>query len=110
MDAPKNPGSPLVVVVAGPNGAGKTTTSAELLRGPLAVAEFVNADTIASGLSAFHPESVALTAGRIMLARLRELATARTDFAFETTLSGRNFAPWLQSLGAEGYRSHLVFL
>lgn len=50
---------PLVVVVAGPNGAGKSTTAPRLLRGALAVTEFVNADAIAQGLSAFRPESVA---------------------------------------------------
>jgi predicted ABC-type ATPase len=101
---------PLVVVVAGPNGAGKSTVAPRLLQGALAVAEFVNADAIALGLSAFRPESVAVTAGRVMLARMRELARARADFAFETTLASRSFAPWLASLRAAGYWAHLVFL
>jgi predicted ABC-type ATPase len=101
---------PLVVVIAGPNGAGKTTTSTYLLHGTLAVSTYVNADVIAQGLSALEPESVALAAGRIMLARLRELAQARADFAFETTLAGREYARWLPTLRASGYRTHLVFL
>jgi predicted ABC-type ATPase len=101
---------PLIVVVAGPNGAGKTTTAPRLLEGALTVSEFVNADTIALGLSAFRPESVALAAGRIMLGRLNQLALARADFAFETTLAGRNYAPWLVELRKSGYRAHLVFL
>ncbi len=84
---------PLVVVIAGPNGAGKTTASASLLQGALAVDEFVNADTIALGLSAFRPEEVAIAAGRIMLERLRSLARSRQSFAFETTLASRSFAP-----------------
>jgi len=100
----------LVVVIAGPNGAGKSTTAPRLLRGALAVTEFVNADTIARGLSAFRPESVALAAGRVMLARIRSLARARETFAFETTLAGRNFAPWLMTMRASGYRAHLAFL
>ena len=62
--------SPGVVVLGGPNGAGKSTTAPRLLRGSLRVSEFVNADTLAQGLSAFHPEDAALQAGRIMLARL----------------------------------------
>jgi predicted ABC-type ATPase len=99
--------SPLVVVIAGPNGAGKSTTAPGLLKGALAVSEFVNADTIAAGLSAFAPESVAITAGRTMLARLRTLASARQNFAFETTLASRTFAPWLRQLKADGYRVHL---
>ncbi|HLH23495.1 MAG TPA: AAA family ATPase [Chloroflexota bacterium] len=102
--------SPLVVVIAGPNGAGKSTIAPRLLQGALAVTEFVNADTIAQGLSAFRPEMVAVAAGRVMLARLRSLARRRASFAFETTLASRTFAPWLTSLRTSGYRAHLVFL
>ena len=91
-------GRPLVVIVAGPNGAGKSTTAPYLLRDALAVTEFVNADGIAAGLSVFYPERVAMTAGRVMLQRLRALAAARQDFAFETTLASRSFAPWLAEL------------
>ena len=98
------------MVLAGPNGAGKSTAAPYLLRGALGVTEFVNADVIAQGLSAFAPEAVALTAGRIMLARLRELARQRVSFAFETTLASRSFAPWLAELVRSGYALHLVFL
>ena len=68
---------PLVIVIAGPNGAGKSTTAPSLLRDALQVSEFVNADTIAGGLSAFRPDSVAIAAGRAMLERIRQLAEAR---------------------------------
>jgi predicted ABC-type ATPase len=101
---------PLVIVIAGPNGAGKSTMALRLLRDALAVSEFVNADPIAIGLSAFRPESVAMAAGRVMLARLKSLAAAGNDFAFETTLASRTFAPWLRSLRASRYRVHLAFL
>ena len=83
---------PSVVILAGPNGAGKSTVAPALLHGTLAVNEFVDADVIARGLSAFDPESVAIAAGRVMLARLRELAGQRVSFAFETTLASRTFA------------------
>ena len=72
--------------------------------------EFVNADTIALGLSAYRPEAAAVAAGRVMLVRLRFLARERRDFAFETTLSGRGHARWLRSLRTGGYRVHLIFL
>jgi predicted ABC-type ATPase len=101
---------PLVVVIAGPNGAGKSTTANGLLQGALAVREFVNADTIARGLSAFRPETVDLAAGRVMLARLRSLVAAHESFAFETTLASRTFAPWLRGLKTSGYRVHVEFL
>ena len=101
---------PHIVILAGPNGAGKSTTAPVLLRDTFAVDEFVNADAIAQGLSAFAPENVALEAGKIMLRRVRELAQKRSDFAFETTLASRSFAPWLKSLEETGYRVHLLFL
>ena len=102
--------TPLLVMLAGPNGAGKSTTAPYLLKDALAVDEFVNADTIAQGLSAYRPDAAAVTAGKVMLERLRALASMRRDFAFETTLSGRSHARWLRELQASGYRTHLIFL
>jgi len=101
---------PLLIVIAGPNGAGKSTTAPSLLRDALQVSEFVNADAIAGGLSAFRPESVAIPAGRAMLDRIRQLAEARAAFAFETTLASRSFAPWLVRLKRHGYHVHVLFL
>jgi predicted ABC-type ATPase len=101
---------PNVIVLAGPNGAGKSTAAARLLQRTLQVTEFVNADVIARGLSAFHPEGASMAAGRIMLTRLRELADEGKDFAFETTLASRSFAPWLKQIIEErGYRLSLFF-
>src|SRR6516225_8899139 len=102
--------SPYAVVLAGPNGAGKSTAAPMILKDALGVDEFVNADVIARGLSGFEPERAAMAAGRIMLARLRELARQRSSFAFETTLASRSFAPWLKDLLATRYQFHLVFL
>jgi predicted ABC-type ATPase len=101
---------PRVVVLAGPNGAGKSTTAPAILQGALHVNEFVNADQIAVELSAIAPETMAFEAGRAMLARLQELASQRIDFAFETTLASRTFAPWLQTLSTSGYLVLLVFV
>jgi predicted ABC-type ATPase len=102
---------PNVLVIAGPNGAGKSSAAPRLIGRRLGIAEFVNADVIAAGLSAFAPESVAIEAGRVMLKRLRELAAEKRDFAFETTLASRSFAPWLARLRNEdGYRFHLLYL
>ena len=80
--------APRCIVIAGPNGAGKTTFAREFLPKDTDIVHFVNADLIASGLSALRPEIAAVTAGRVFLAELDRLARARTSFAFETTLSG----------------------
>jgi predicted ABC-type ATPase len=101
---------PNLILLAGPNGAGKSTAAPDLLRGAFQVEEFVNADVIARGLSAFHPEGAAIEAGRVMLARLRELTALRRNVAFETTLASRTFAPWIKALRSQGYTFHLVFL
>lgn len=101
---------PTIVIIAGPNGAGKSTAAPLLLQKYFSVSTFVNADVIASGLSAFQPEAVALEAGRIMWTRLNSLAASKESFAFETTLASRTFAPWLRARKHEGYQVHLVFL
>ncbi len=104
------PRPPSVVLLAGPNGAGKSTVAPLLLRGSLQVAEFVNADEIARGLSGFAPGPVGMQAGRLMLDRIHDLARERASFGFETTLASRTFAPWIRSLVKSGYRFQLVFL
>jgi predicted ABC-type ATPase len=101
---------PSVIALAGPNGAGKSTAGPALLKETLGIAQFVNADVIAQGLSAFAPESAALAAGKILLARLRELAASRVSFAFETTLAGRSCQRWLTTLISEGYSFHIIYL
>ncbi len=101
--------NPLVVVLGGINGAGKTTASLILLGDKLAKMPFVNADAIARGLNAAAPEQAAFEAGRVMLAQLNELAGNRADFAFETTLSGRAYIPFLRRLRAAGYRVELHY-
>jgi predicted ABC-type ATPase len=102
---------PNLVVMAGPNGAGKSTAAPLLIGKRLGIAVFVNADVIASGLSAQSPESVAVEAGRVMLRRLRQIAEEGKDFSFETTMASRTFAPWIARLRREqGYRFHLIYL
>ena len=91
-----------VVIFAGPNGAGKST-HADAIVAALDIDTFVNADYIARGLSGRNADAVAMQAGRIMLTRLKELAATKQDFAFESTLSSRSFAPFLRQLKAQGY-------
>jgi predicted ABC-type ATPase len=101
---------PNVIVISGANGAGKSTLAPFLLRDTFGIVEYVNADTIAQGLSAFAPENAALEAGRIMLERLHALGVSQKDFAFETTLASRSYARWLKDLQVSGYSFHLVYL
>src|SRR5260370_4023322 len=102
--------APQVIVIAGPNGAGKTTLAPFLLRDKLGVLEYVNADPIALGLSGFDPGSVAFQAGRVMLHRLRELASQRRTFAFESTPPAKSYSGWIKKLRDESYKLQLMFL
>jgi predicted ABC-type ATPase len=97
-------------IIAGCNGAGKTTASFTILPEMLNCKEFVNADSIAAGLSPFNPESVAIEAGRIMLTRINELLRARVDFAFETTLATRSYLSLIKDAQAAGYKVTLLFI
>jgi predicted ABC-type ATPase len=101
---------PQVIILGGPNGAGKSTAAPRLLVDELKVTEFVNADVIARGLSGFSPELVAIRAGRILLERIHELAGQRSNFAFETTLASRTFAPFISKLRGNGYAIRVAFL
>ena len=100
--------SPRVVIFAGPNGAGKST-HADAILAALGMETFVNADYIARGLSGRNTDTVAFEAGRIMLKRLHQLGDVGADFAFESTLSSRTFAPFLRTLKARGYRVAIYY-
>ena len=100
---------PKLYIIAGCNGAGKTTASFTILPEILGCKEFINADEIAKGLSPFQPESVAVQAGRIMLARMDELLQKGATFAFETTLATKSYKQKIEWAQANGYEVTLLF-
>ncbi len=62
--------APRCVIIAGPNGAGKTTFAYQYLPKYAGILHFVNADSIARGLSPLRPELASMAAGRLFLAEL----------------------------------------
>jgi len=100
---------PHCAILAGPNGAGKSTAAPHLVHSVLGIAEFVNADVIARGLAGNGTGAVAVRAGRLMLGRLHDLAAQRADFAFETNLASRSWAPFIRTLQKDGYVVSLSF-
>ena len=101
---------PRCIVIAGPNGTGKTTFARRYLPENVGVVHFVNADLIASGLSPLKPELAAIAAAGIVLREIDRLAATRTDFAFETTLSGLAHVSRLRALKRSGYRIEIIYL
>jgi predicted ABC-type ATPase len=96
-------------IIAGCNGAGKTTASYTVLPEMLNCKEFVNADSIAAGLSPFKPESVSFEAGRIMLNRISQLIGEKVDFGFETTLSAKSYISLIKNAREAGYEISLLY-
>ncbi len=98
------------MIIAGPNGAGKTTFATEFLPNEADCPDFVNADSIAAGLSPFRPSSVAFRAGRLMIETIHGYVARGESFAFETTLSGLSYVRWISLWQKRGYRVKLFFL
>lgn len=98
-----------IYVIGGCNGSGKTTFALSVFPA-IGEIEFVNADIIAAQLNPHNPEQVAILASRIMLERLKTLAQQKADFAFETTLAARSFAPFLRQCQAQGYKVNLIYV
>ncbi|MBU43818.1 MAG: hypothetical protein CMN76_11400 [Spirochaetaceae bacterium] len=71
--------------------------------------EFVNADSIAKGLSPFHPEAVSIEAGKLMLSRMEFLLAREQDFGFESTLASKNFSRIINKARVKGCTFHLIF-
>jgi len=99
-----------VYIIAGPNGSGKTTFANKFLPDYAKCPNFVNADLIAQGLSPFSPRSAAIKAGRLLLEQIHNLADKNVDFAFETTLSGKSYIPFLKELRGKSYSINIFFL
>ena len=97
---------PTVIIIAGPNGAGKTTFAREYLSAEDRHFEFVNADEIVSSLD----DASDISAARIMLARIDNLAAVQLDFAIETTLANLSYAQKIPKWRNDGYIVSLAYL
>ncbi|MEO6002341.1 MAG: AAA family ATPase [Opitutus sp.] len=100
---------PRCLIIAGPNGAGKTTFARTFLPRE-GLTRFLNTDLLAAGLSPLNPPDAQIAAGRLFLSELDRLTSARADFAFESTLSGRGYVPRLKRWREHGYRVEIIYL
>lgn len=99
-----------ILIFAGPNGAGKTTFATELLPHEAGCPTFVNADSIAAGLSPLEQSSVSFRAGRLLLETINEHVAAGRSFAFETTLSGLAYSRSIPKWRERGYFVEILYL
>lgn len=101
---------PTCTIIAGPNGAGKTTFALRYLPDVAGHRRFVNADSIAAGLSPLAPEAELVQASRLFLAEIEAHIQGREDFAFETTLAGRGYLRLIKRLKDEGWHVVVMYL
>lgn len=97
---------PFATIIAGPNGSGKST----IIGSVEPPGESVNADNVARSLNERNPEDSSLNAGRLVVARLRELVKMRQAFNYETTLSSKHSLSVVRLARAAGYEIGLVFV
>lgn len=101
---------PTVYIIAGPNGAGKTTFAIEYLPTVAGCRSFVNADSIARGLSPLDIDTASVEAGRLFLRQIHSRIDALKSFSFETTLSGLSYIRLFHKLREKGYSIRLYYL
>jgi predicted ABC-type ATPase len=101
---------PQVVIIGGPNGSGKSTLASQLLVDEFGIGVYVNADDVAREMDPGDAQSVAMMAGRVVLAELDQLRRERLDFGLETTMSGTSLRHTIEKLDREGYDVHLIYL
>jgi len=97
-------------IIAGPNGSGKTTFAQAYFKLRNGKSRFINADTIAVGLSSGSADQAAFHAGRVMLKAIEEALEANQSFAFESTLSGKTWLKTLAKARGAGYSITIYFV
>ena len=101
---------PNLLIIAGPNGAGKTTFAQEFLPKYARCQNFINADLIALGLAPFSPAKAQIKAAKLLLEQIDQFLADKSDFAFESTLSGKAYTTLLRRAKAKGYSVTIFYL
>ncbi len=99
-----------IEIVGGPNGSGKSTLAESFLLGRKKAGMFINADTIASGISPLKQEVAAFAAGRLMVSAVQEAIQQGNSFSFESTLSGKSWLPFLRAAIKTDYQITTYFV
>ena len=99
----------LLRIVSGPDGAGKSTL-VSLFFGKLELLRYINADLIARVIDLTISKDSNIVAGRVMLEAIHEALGQGHSFSFETTMSGKIWAPLIRKALLQKYRVELLFV
>jgi predicted ABC-type ATPase len=102
--------TPVCYIVAGPNGAGKTTFALKYLPEIVKCNKFINVDMIAQGISPLDVQSAEIESAKMFLKKLNEFVATKSDFSFETTLSGVTYKKTIAELKDNGFLVYLFYL
>lgn len=100
---------PTLLIIGGPNGSGKTTI-AEFLLKTKSITKFINADSIAKGISSGESGVGNIEAGRVMLESLHRSIKNGENVAFETTLSGRMWLNIIKLAKSQNYDVYICYV
>lgn len=99
-----------VYIIGGPNGAGKTTFVKQFLPNYIEIRNFINADSIAKGLSPLGSSPMNITSGKLMLELIDKYQDRGESFAFEETLARKRLMLRILKLKEAGYLVYIIFL
>lgn len=104
---------PQCTIFAGPNGSGKTAIYDKMQNDVPGV--FINADQIALNLrshdvATLDTSSYRVKAGRMAIEQVNRHITARSDFAFETTLSSQHSLRVMRRARQAGFAVGLIYV
>jgi len=100
----------LIQIVAGPNGSGKTTFADSYFLRTRKNPVFLNPHLIALGIGRLDFQRSSFLAGRVLLQEVKNRIKSGESLSFESTLSGRTWAPILKKAKADGYEIEIYFL
>ena len=98
----------IVYVAAGPNGSGKTTFAKEFIEEAHLL--FLNADEIAMRLCPANIQKKRVEAGRLFFDKFKEYVAGGKTFIIETTLAGRYFIRFMNTLKRNNYRIEIIYI
>jgi len=101
--------SATMYVFAGNNGSGKSTIR-NLIVDRLGVSVNIDADALARGVDADHPERHKLRAGKEAIKLVRDCIQNKRDFSIETTLAGGNAIRQMREAKRNGFEIVMFYV
>ncbi|XEC96720.1 hypothetical protein AB6A23_09410 [Paenibacillus tarimensis] len=94
---------------AGNNGSGKSTIR-NLIVDRIGVSVNIDADALARGIDADHPERYKVSAGKEAIKIARDCIRTKRDFSIETSLAGGNVIRQMREAKVKGFEIVMFYV